>query len=262
MRRPTFPAFLALLLVFVVSMPLLAAKAKVGPTVKPLPSTPTENADGKVDPVPRARPRPSLVRDTPAARHVKDLSDPQKFLNALGGVLQNIDMNVALIGGNRYMVNDCLGVKASAGEFQFRPGKPTLRLDGSGVLMQFVVDRVTLNGLMVRMRPNVGNPTKLCHFSSRFGIGGSASNVRLEIRLNPLLDISNCKVSGLSTYRATVSIGGLNLKPLQNDLDHVAKNMIEESINYFLDSQAWMDKLQTANGQALQGSCPGSAGSH
>jgi hypothetical protein len=220
----------------------------------------SENEDGEPDPAPRAA--LSTAATTKAfnratAKHVKDLQDVQKFFASLGHEVEKLNINVALIGGNKYMVNDCLGIKASAGQFTFRPGAPSLRLDGSGVLMQFVVNRVALDGLSVRVRPNASNPTKLCHFSKRFGVGGSASNVRFEIRFDPLLDLRECKVQTVGQIRYSLAIGGFNLKPLQNDLDKVAKNMIEEAINLFLEGPTHKELMWQATALALKTTCTG-----
>jgi len=220
----------------------------------------SENEDGQPDPAPRAA--LSTAATTKAfnratAKHVKDLQDVQKFFASLGHEVEKLNINVALVGGNKYMVNDCLGIKASAGQFSFRPGAPSLRLDGSGVLMQFVVNRVALDGLSVRVRPNVSNPTKLCKFGKRFGVGGSASNVRFEIRFDPLLDLRECKVQTVGSIRQSFAIGGFNLRPLQNDLDHVAKNMIEEAINLFLDGPTHQELMMQATALALKTTCTG-----
>jgi len=220
----------------------------------------SENEDEQPDPAPRAA--LSTAATTKAfnratAKHVKDLQDVQKFFASLGHEVEKLNINVALIGGNKYMVNDCLGIKASAGQFTFRPGAPSLRLDGSGVLMQFVVNRVALDGLSVRIRPNASNPAKLCKFSKRFGVGGSASNVRFEIRFDPLLDLRECKVQTAGQIRYSLAIGGFNLRPLQNDLDNVAKNMIEEAINLFLDGPTSQELMMQVTARALKTTCTG-----
>jgi len=219
-------------------------------------SSPAENEDNQPDPPPPTpRPQPVKAVATAGTKHVTDLQDAQAFLQALGHEVANWQINTALIGGNKYMINDCLGIKASAGEFNFKPGAPSLRIDGTGVLLQFVVDRITMNGLMVRIRPNVTNPTKLCHFSKRFGVGGSASDVRFEIRFDPLLDLKQCRVMTAGSIRAKFAIGGLNLQPLQNNLDPVAKNMIEDAINFYLENGSFGMQLMNGTVRALNTKC-------
>ena len=46
--------------------------------------------------------------------------------------------------------------------------------------------------------------------------------------------------------RTKFAIGGLNLKPLQNNLDPVAKNMIEDAINFYLENGSF--GMQVLNG--------------
>jgi hypothetical protein len=188
-------------------------------------------------------------------KHVTDLQNLQQFFASLGHEITNLDMNVALIGGNKYMVNDCLGLKASVGLFAFRPAAPSLRTEGSGIVLEFVIDRISMNVLMVRVRPNLTNPSKLCHFSKAFGVGGSATDARFTIRFDPLLDLSNCKVVNAGTFRQSFALGGLNLKPLQNDLDKVAKNMIEEAINLYLDGPSYQEVMMLAMAGALRTTC-------
>ena len=237
----------------------LPGSSDIGARLKGVPSSASENEDNESDPpAPKQRPVPDAQAaqvSLAIAKHVSDLQNVQQFFQALGHEFANWQINTALIGGNKYMINDCLGIKASAGEFNFRPGAPSLRIDGTGVLMQFVVERITLNGLMVRVRPNVTNPTKLCHFSKRFGVGGSASNVRFELRFDPLLDLKQCRVMTAGTVRPKFAIGGLNLKPLQNDLDPVAKNMLEDAVNAFIGGGSFSQQLMNATVRALGTAC-------
>lgn len=145
--------------------------------------------------------------------------------------LKDKEINVALLGGEKYMVNNCLGIKASAGTFRLKLASPNFRWEGTGVRLTFRIDKIAMNALSVRFRPNPTNAAYPCHFSKRRTIGGSASNVTLEYSFDPILDLQQCKLGSLGNIRQRVGIGGLNLKPMQNDLDRVAKNMIEDSIN-------------------------------
>ncbi len=253
-----------LALLAALSAPAAYAQDLRTPRTRGVPSSPSDNVDNVPDPPPpppppaTAKPGPGpgpLTLSGATVKHVTDLQNIQAFFASLGHLVTQLDMNVALIGGNKYMVANCLGIKASVGEFSFRPGPPSLRTDGSGILMEFAVSRINLNGLMVRVRPNAGNPANLCHFSKRFGVGGSASNVRFTVRFDPLLDLQNCKVTGAGQFRQSFAIGGLNLKPLQNDLDKVAKHMIEEAINLYLDAPIYQDLLMQATTRALQTTC-------
>ncbi|MGH8221577.1 MAG: hypothetical protein ACREQZ_01260, partial [Woeseiaceae bacterium] len=117
------------------------------------------------------------------------------------------------------------------------------------------IERVSLNGISLRMRPN-SNVLKPCHFSKKFSVGGSASNVRLEWSFDPVMDVTKCKLGSAGRLRARVDIGNLNLKPLQNDLDRIAKNMIEDALNYAFEFDPTDQILQTVD-DVLEADCPG-----
>jgi len=81
--------------------------------------------------------------------------------------------------------------------------------------------------------------------------------VRFEIRFDPLLDLRECKVQTAGQIRYSFAIGGFNLRPLQNDLDNVAKNMIEEAINLFIEGPTHRELLMQATARALKTTCTG-----
>lgn len=195
----------------------------------------SENEDGQPDPAPRlpAASRLNLAAANPGSRVValKDLPQAQQMLGAIAQAIAGKEINVALLGGHKYMVNDCLGIKASAGEFTLRFSKPTVGFEGLAFKEEVSIDRIALNALKVRMRPST-NPAHLCHFSKAFAIGGSASNVRVELRIGgPTFDPSQCRLASLGGIDVRWHIGGLNLKPLQNNLDEVAKEMLQDALN-------------------------------
>lgn len=140
------------------------------------------------------------------------------------------DFSFSLVPQHKYMVNNCLGLKVSVGEFRMKLANPYVAIENNGFVIRFTIDKIKLDALTVRMRPCYRDAQ--CHFSPRFTIGGTASDVTLEIRCNAKIDMDLCKISisGLPTYKW--KIGGLNLKPLQNDLDKVAKEMLEDAMNY------------------------------
>jgi hypothetical protein len=201
-----------------------------------VPSPDSENEDGEADPRPQRqlgfqamRGRAPLKAAMPLKAHPKAQKMVDKFLE----FLKEKEINVALVGGEKYMVNSCLGLKASVGEFYVRLANPSFRWDGNTLEVKLEIERISMNALRVRVRPNVTNPTKLCHFSKQQTIGGSASRVRLEYRCTPRIDVGMDDVE-LGEEDLKVRIGGLNLKPLQNDLDGMAKNMIEDAMTNFL----------------------------
>ena len=181
--------------------------------------------------------------------------DARGFLKKVGEAFARREINVALIGGEKYMINKCLGIKVRAGSFKLRLANPSAKLEGSGAKLTFRVERVSLNGISLRMRPN-SNVLKPCHFSKKFSVGGSASNVRLEWSFDPVMDVTKCKLGSVGRLRARVDIGNLNLKPLQNDLDRIAKNMIEDALNYAFEFDPTDQILQTVD-DVLEADCPG-----
>ena len=246
------------LLVLSLIVGLAVVLAPTAPAVEP---TPDENEDNEPDPKARPRMLPKFDdRGFPGATHIKDHPKAQQMLNGIVQGLMRKEINVSLLGGEKYMVNKCLGIKVSAGEFNLKLANPKVRFEGTGVTTTFAIDRVSMNGLSVRVRPNVTNPLKLCKFSKRRSVGGAAKNVRLELKFDPLLDVRQCKVGNIGKIHAKVRIGGLNLKPLQNNLDEVAKNMLEDSLTYVFEnmwSGAGIDQVIRTINDILELDCPG-----
>lgn len=199
---------------------------------------PDEDAQDDGEPVEKPKPRMAPRLNLPGVRagskgtRMKDYPEAQQMMNEVIKGIMNKEIDVALIGGEKYKVNKCLGIKASAGTFRMKLASPNLRMEDTGVRLTFRVDRVSMNALKIRMRPNAGNPLKLCHWSKRFTVGGAASNVTYELRFDPILDLQQCKLGSMGQVKSHFEIGNLNLKPLQNNLDSVAKNMIEDAMNY------------------------------
>lgn len=249
------------LLVFSLVVGLTVVLAPTASAVEP---SPDENEDNEPDP--KARPRMLQKFDErgfAGATHIKDHPKAQQMLNGIVQGLMRKEINVSLLGGEKYMVNKCLGIKASAGEFNLKLANPKVGFEGTGVTTTFAIDRISMNGLSVRIRPNVTNPLKLCKFSKRRSVGGAAKNVRLELKFDPLLDVRQCKVGNIGKIHAKVRIGGLNLKPLQNNLDEVAKNMLEDSLTYVFEnmwSGAGTDQVIRTINDVLELDCPAKKG--
>jgi hypothetical protein len=199
---------------------------------------PDEDAQDDSEPVEKPKPRLAPRLNLPGARagskgtRMKDYPEAQQMMNEVIKGIMNKEIDVALIGGEKYKVNNCLGIKASAGTFRMKLANPNLRMEDTGVRLTFRIERVSMNALKIRMRPNSGNPLKLCHWSKKFTVGGAASNVTYEFRFDPILDLQQCKLGSVGQVKGHFEIGNLNLKPLQNDLDKVAKNMVEDAMNY------------------------------
>jgi len=175
--------------------------------------------------------------------------------------LRDREIDVALLGGHKYMINDCLGVKASAGEFRMKLANPSVRVENSGFVLVFEIERVSLSAFKIRIRPNP-NPLELCKFGKKFEVGGAMEDVRLTLRFDPLYDLERCRIGGWGEANPEVRIGNLNLKPLQNDLDRMAKNMVEDALTFAL--QVTVDGTLSALGDlvlssldaVLEADCP------
>jgi len=177
-------------------------------------------------------------------------ADAQKILQGLVDGWQEKEVNVSLLGGQNYMVNDCLGVHPSVGEFTLKVASPNFRIEGSGIVLTFRIAHVSLNALKVRVRPNPTNVSNPCTFGGAIEMGGAASDLTYEMRFDPLLDVQQCKLGSVGQVRQTWRIGGLNLKPLQNDLDRAAKNMIEDALTNSSNFNALDRAVAGINGAA------------
>ena len=228
------------------------------PTLVGVPSPDSENPNGQVDPKPPPRPRSRStlagIQGGGPGTHLKDHPAGRDILDQIAQAIIAREVSVAPIWGTKYMVHDCLGLKASAGSFLLRLRSPNARFEGTGAVLTFVVDRVAIDVLTLRMRPNPNNPANPCTFGGRFEVGGSASDVRYEYRFDPILDLQQCKVGRVVEVDTRWSIGGLNLKPLQNNLDYVARKMIEEGLNY---STNYLDQVIATANLVLQVRCHG-----
>ena len=176
-----------------------------------------------------------MFEDSAHAANVKrfaELPKGQEIMTKAARALAKREINVALLGGEKYMVNKCLGIKASAGKFKLRLANPEVEFEGQSVVMKFMIDRIHLEALKIRMKPNASNPLEPCKFSKAFKVSGSATKVKFVMRLGaPVADLDQCRIPSLGPVEARWHVGGLNLKPLQNNLDEVAKEMIEAALN-------------------------------
>lgn len=225
-----------------------------------MPEEADENDGEPADPAPPARRgAPSLAGLTGRAsganvKKLKDVPDAQKILDEVERGLRDREIHIALVGGEKYMINKCFGLKASAGTFTLKLENPDLRLDGSGVKMTLNIPHVSMNALKIRVRPNTNLMKNPCSFSKRRKVGGSAKDVKLVLRFDPLLDLQKCKLGSIGHVETKWRIGNLNLKPLQNDLDRMAKNMIEDSLTYASNFNL-MDRIVAGFNGAIGAQC-------
>ena len=201
--------------------------------------------------------KPKGVSGRASGKDTKKLSEvpyADKILKEVMRGLKDREIDVALIRGEKYMINKCLGIKASAGTFALKLENPDLRLDGGGVKMTLNIPRIALHALKVRIRPNTNLMKNPCSFSKRHKVGGAAKDVKLVMRFDPVLDMQRCQLGGVGTPDIKWRIGELNLKPLQNDLDKIAKNMIEDALTNASNFNL-MDRTTAAFNAAIGAEC-------
>lgn len=178
--------------------------------------------------------------------------DAQGFLKKVADTMAKKEMDVSLIGGEKYMINKCLGIKVRAGNFKMKLASPNARLEGTAAKLTFRVEHIALNGISLRMRPST-NILKPCHFGKKFSVGGSAKDVKVEYRFDPVMDLKQCKFTTLGAVKTRVDVGNLNLKPLQNNLDNIAKNAFEDAVNNFFNGD---DPFKIID-DVFEADCPG-----
>jgi len=168
--------------------------------------------------------------------------------------LRGREIDVALLGGHKYMINDCLGVKASSGKFKLKLDNPSVHFQNTGLVIKFSIPHASISVVKIRIRPNP-NVLELCKFSDKFEVGGAMEDITLTLHLDPFYDLERCRLGSWGDSNPEVRIGNLNLKPLQNDLDRMAKNMVEDALTTYL--QMSIDGYASAMGEMVSASIDG-----
>ena len=165
-------------------------------------------------------------------RRLKDDPDVQKYLDVAKLALNGFEIHTALLAGHKYMINNCLGIKVSAGEFLMKIPDPDLRVENTGLVLTFSISQIAMNAFMFRFRPDVTDPTEMCHFSGRQGVGATADNVRLEMHFDPILDLQQCKIGSMGHITQIWRIGKLRMSPLPSPVADLVGNIIEDALTY------------------------------
>ena len=197
----------------------------------------SENENGGSDPkfhtLAFASPKLPGVK-TGESKRITEMENGLQFIKDVVYQLIEKKYSFSLISQHKYMINDCLGIKASVGEFSVQFSKPEININNVGkVVIIMGVDEISFNALKIRMRPC---PKDLqCHFSERFQIGGLARDLTMKVTMDPLAMVASstgiCALAFQGSLPIVWNIGALNLKPLQNNLDDLAKQMIEDALN-------------------------------
>jgi hypothetical protein len=185
-----------------------------------------------------------------------DLPNAEDILESAADAIAGDEIDVALLGDKSFMVTSCLGIKASAGTFTLRFTRPSLRIDSTGAHFEFVINRIELSAIDLKMKPRAptfSNPD-ICDWSGAFEVGGEVTDIRVAAQFTPKVSLIDCRLAGLYQFDVDFSIGGLNLKPLQNNLDNVAKDMVEYAVDFAL-GELLPDRIRAAIDDALT-TCP------
>jgi hypothetical protein len=219
-------------------------------------STDTENQNKETDPVfTSATINPAVLKkagQSGGQQQVSKLEHGMEIITEIVNRFMNNQYDFSLLSSHKYMVNDCLGIKASSGQFKIKFSSPSIEVTNSGhIKIKLEVNKINFSALKVRIKPRApdfSDPNP-CHFSGKFEIGGEATNVSVTFTIN--LVVSGLEgSSGLCFFAfgapASIkwNIGGLNLKPHPNALDNVAKEMVEDALNTGLDGLLYTKFIQ------------------
>jgi len=165
-----------------------------------------------------------------------------------------------LLSGHKYMVNDCLGLKVSAGEFKLKFKNPNVEFTEQGsVKIRLEVDLIKFDAIKIRTKPrspDLSDPNP-CHFSGKFEIGGEARNITMTAYLNPVVATFQ-GVGGATTFcllgyeeapKVDWVINAINFLDFANSLDHCVKDMVLDGLDFEMQNillDAFIDMVRTA----------------
>lgn len=203
-------------------------------------STDSENPGGEKDPalVPHRLvlpPRVAAGQVLPTGKlYLKDLPNAREIATRAASRLGQQSINIALLGQHKYMIADCLGVKVSVGQFNLQLGSPSISIVDEGVVARYTINHASFSAFKLRFRPDVTDLAQPCHFSGRVELGGSADNLVIELRYNPIIDVEKCRVGEPVHIYMHIDIGSIHLNPLPpgvSGLENAFKDMIVDAIN-------------------------------
>jgi hypothetical protein len=212
----------------------LAPDAKIRGVCSPA----SENSNHEPDPVPVGVPVRHAIRlaggtGPITTRRLVSTNDGRQMVQQAAQRLGGFQMHLALLAGHKYMVNSCLGIKASAGTFDLVVPPPTITFGATSATISFGVSHIALDAFSVRLRPDPTDVIQPCHFSGRIGIGGSADDVMFSMTVDPLYDLKTCQITALNVTNAGWRIGSFHLAPLPSEVTGVAKEMVVDAMDYY-----------------------------
>ena len=171
----------------------------------------------------------------------KSLSQLEQGMNIVEDIVDELigrEYSFSLLSGHKYMINSCLGIKVSAGQFMLRFANPMISLSGGKFSVKLKVDKIKFSAFKIRSRPRApdfSDPDP-CHFSGKFEIGGEATDVSVRFTMD-LIAIGSAATAGYCSLAfgepvdIKWTIGGFNLRPMPNALDNLGKEMVEDALN-------------------------------
>lgn len=212
----------------------LAPDAKIRGVCSPA----SDNPKHEPDPVPAGVPVQHAIRlaggtGPITSRRLMSTNDGKQIVQQAVQRLGGFQMHLALLGGHKYMVNSCLGIKASAGTFDLVVPPPSLTFGDTSATFSFGVSHIALNAFSVRLRPDPSDVIQPCHFSGQIGIGGSADDVMFSMTVDPLYDIKTCQITALNVTNAGWRIGSFHIAPLPSEVTGAAKEMVVDAMDYY-----------------------------
>src|SRR5690349_1454366 len=146
----------------------------------------------------------------------------QQAAQQLGG----LQMHLALLAGHKYMINSCLGVKASAGTFDLVVPPPSISFGATSVTISIGISHIAFEAFNIRLRPDVTDVVEPCHFSGRIAVGGEADNLTFSMTLDPVYNIETCEITSLNLAHGGWHLGSFRLDPIPPAVTGPAKDMV------------------------------------
>jgi hypothetical protein len=159
-------------------------------------------------------------------------------MNAAVNQIQSQGINLSMIAGQDFMVNDCLGIKLSAGDFILKFGPSHFTIDTTGIDLDFAIQELSLTVLSFKVKPRVpdfSDPNP-CDWSGSFGVGASASDIRLTAHCAPRIRLDDCQLLSIGDLAIDFSIGSLHVDSVPSLLVEGAKRLIVDQVNSTLGS--------------------------
>lgn len=203
----------------------------------------SENEDSETDPPFTEMPLAAVFLKKKSKsdnnQHVSEIENGMKIVKDIIDKLISREYSFSLLSQHKYMVNSCLGVKVSAGQFSLKFANPVIEIGTMGkITVKLKVNKIKFSAFKVRTKPCTKPLHALdpCHFGGKFEIGGEATDLSVKATLDLIVpglqgSAGLCYFAFGDAVEVTWKIGGFNLRPMPNILDNVGKEMVEDALN-------------------------------